>query len=234
MKKHTVFKTAQLVIFVILAAAVIALVFSNPTVYHQAAVDSATRLLCIGLWATLGLSFLFLFLDFYFFLSYRKDYKEMDYALHSDPLSGIANRFSCDMVVEKYLDKPLPTDLASIMIDLSNIRQINQLYGHLRGNTAITDFSTILNAASEGLCFVGRNGGNKFLALFEDATEQKMTLFLDRVKEKVDSYNANSNNSSIQYRYGIAFHEEADINEITKLIALSNARIYSTEETVQH
>lgn len=227
MNKHTLFKTIQLVLFILLAAAVIFLVFSNPTIYHQAATDSATRLLCIGLWAALGLSFLFLFLDFYFFLSYRKDYKEMDYAIHSDPMSGIANRFSCDMVLEKYLDKPLPRDMGSIMIDITNIREINQRFGHLQGNLIITDFSNILTAASEGLCFVGRNGGNKFLALFENASEKKMQLFLKRLEERVAEHNADPHTPEIQYRYGSAFREASEIDEITKLIALSNARIYA-------
>lgn len=233
MKKHTMYKSVQLAIYVVMAVAVIVLVFSDPELYHMAAVDSSTRLLCSCLWATLGLSFLFLFLDFFYFLTYRKDYKEMDYALHSDPLSGIANRFSCDMVVEKYLDKPLPEDVGCIMIDISNIQQINRLYGHLQGNMSIADFSTILNAASEGLCFVGRNGGNKFLAIFENTTEQKMTMFLDRVREKLAAYNDNPKNAPLQFRFGSAFRESGDINEITKLIALSNARIYSTDQKVE-
>lgn len=226
MNKHSLFKTIQLVLFVLLAAGVILLIFTDPAVYHQAANDHATRLLCIGLWASLGLSFLFLFLDFYFFLSYRKDYREMDYALHSDPVSGIANRFSCDMIVEKYLDKPLPEDVGCIMIDITNIREINRLYGHMQGNMAISDFSGILTAASEGLCFVGRNGGNKFLALFEEATDQKMSLFLERVKDKVTTHNNNVKNGAIEYRYGTAFQEGPEIDEITKLISLSNSRIY--------
>ena len=227
MKKHAVFKSVQLAVFVIAAAALIVFVFTDPEVYHQAAADTATRLLCVSLWALLGLSFIFLFLDFYYFLSYRKDYREMDYALHSDPLSGIANRYSCDMIVEKYLDKPLPADMGCIMIDITNIQEINRLYGHLQGNMAIADFSGILNAASEGLCFVGRNGGNKFLALFENTTEAKMSLFLDRVREKTSAYNINAKTSAISYRVGTAFHEGEEINEITKLIALSNSRIFN-------
>lgn len=225
MKKQTLYKTVQLILFIGIAAAVIALVFSDTNVYHQAATDSAVRLLCVALWAVLGLSFLFLFLDFFYFLSYRKDYREMDYALHSDPLSGIANRFSCDMLVEKYLDKPLPEDMACVMIDLSNIREINRLYGHLHGNMVITDFSMILNSAAEGLCFVGRNGGNKFLALFENTTQETISLFLGRVKDKVIAHNTGNQTAHIEYRYGVAFHEDAEIDEITKLIALSNSRI---------
>lgn len=224
MKKNSIYKTVQLVIFIILAAAVIGLILLDPVVYHQAASDTATRMLCIGLWATLGLSFLFLFLDFFYFLSYRKDYKEMGYALHFDPMSGIANRFSCDMVVEKYLDQPLPANIASITIDLVNIQQINHLYGHRQGNLSISDFSTILNTCATDLCFVGRNGGNRFLALIENASEQKIKLFLDRVEEKVLSYNKNMSSPSIEYRCGTAFHENEEVDEITKLIALSARR----------
>lgn len=225
MKKHSAYKSVQLVLFLVLAAVVIIRVFSDPTVYHQAASDSATRLLCIALWAVLGLSFLFIFLDFYYFLTYRKDYRELDYAVHSDPVSGIANRFSCDLIVEKYLDKPLPENMGCIMMDITNIREINRLYGHLQGNMVISDFSSILTVASEGLCFVGRNGGNKFLALFEDTSEEEMELFLGRVKEKVGVHNAGVQNGTIEYRCGCAFHEGGEIKEITQLIALSNSRI---------
>lgn len=224
MKKNAIYKTVQLVIFIILAAAVIGFILLNPTVYHQAASDPAMRLLCIGLWVTLGLSFLFLFLDFFYFLTYRKDYKEMDHAIHYDPMSGIANRYSCDMVVEKFLDKPLPAHMASITIDLTNIRDINHLHGHRQGNLSISDFASILNAAGADLCFVGRNGSNRFLALFENANEKKIDLFLERVSEKVANYNKNVAIPSIEYRHGIAFDEGPEVKEITQLIALSARR----------
>lgn len=231
MNKHTVYKSVQLALFVVLAIAVIALVLTDAKLHHQAATDPAVSRLCTALWAVLVLSFIFLFLDFYYFLGYRKDYREMVYALHSDPESGIANRYSCDAVVEKYLDKPLPADMGCIMIDLSNIGTINHTHGHTQGNLVISDFSMILNSAARELCFVGRNGGNKFLALFESTTADKMALFLQRVEEAVKAYNALPGNCCIQYHCGTAFRESAEIDGITKLIALSNTRIYSAVQT---
>lgn len=225
MKKHTIYKTVQLFIFIAAAAAVVALVFMNEELFHLAAQNTAARALCIALWAVLVLSFLFLLLDFVFFLPYRRDYNEMAYALYSDPRSGIANRFSCDMIVEKYLDKPLPKNIGSIMLELSNIRAINSLYGHHQGNNVISDFSGILFKASGGLCFVGRNGGNKFLAIFEDASRQSMQRFLDRVREEVNIYNESSNNIDIAYRCGQAFADDISGGDITSLIALSDSRI---------
>lgn len=229
MRKHTIFKTVQLVLFVLLAAGEIYLVFSDPRVFHQAAEDSAVQLLCIGLWAALGLSFLFLFLDFTFFLSYRKDYKELDYAVHSDPFSGLANRFSCDMIIAKYADRPMPENLACIMMEISNLGQINREWSHSQGNTVITDFSGILADAADGLCFVGRNGGNKFLAIFEDATEEKIQRFLTGISTRIEARNADSALPPIAYRYGTAFRETPEIHDIIKLIILSDSRLQAAE-----
>lgn len=227
MKKNDfIYKTIQLVLYVLLAGFCLFIILSDDRLYHLVASDSSIRILCFALWLVLGLSFLFIYRDFSFFSSYKKDYRELNYAVHSDPLSGIANRFSCDVMIEKYLDKPLPEDLGCIMFDLSNVAEINKLYGHLQGNQLIRDFSNILSLASTELCFVGRNGGNKFLSIFESASPEDMDIFLERVSQKVRAYNHDSSNHlSIKYHYGIAFHENEEIRTITDLIALSNRRI---------
>lgn len=228
MKKHDfLYKTVQLILYIILAGCCLYVILTDSKLYHLVGSDPSIRILCIFLWLTLGLSFLFIYRDFMFFSSYKKNYRELDYAVHSDPLSGLANRFSCDVMIEKYLDKPLPEDIGCVMFDLTNIYKINQLYGHIQGNRLIKEFSNILKGASIDLCFVGRNGGNKFLAIFEDATEENIYIFLEKVKDRVQSYNqASSNRLFIEYKYGIAFHEGEDIKMITDLIALSNKRIH--------
>lgn len=225
MKKYTFYKTVQLVLFLVLAAGVLLKVFPDAGLYHKIAADGDMKLLSAVLWAALGLSFLFIFLDFTFFFGYRKEYREMEYAAHSDPLSGIANRFSCDMVIEKYLDRPLPENMGCIMFDLTNIQEINRLYGHVQGNSVIRDFSNILRLSSDDLCFVGRNGGNKFLALFEDTSEDDMKVFTDRVAQRVSAYNRDAQSGPIEYSLGKAYHEGAEVKDITNLISLANRRI---------
>lgn len=225
MKKFDVYKTIQLILFILLTGICIYCVIFTPEVFHAVASERPVRILCILLWIILGLSFLFLFLDFSFFGSFKQDYRDLKFAVHSDPVAGIANRFSCDALIEKYLDQPLPENIGCIMFSLTNIFEINKLYGHVEGNHLIKDFSNILRMASVDLCFVGRNGGNVFLALFEDTTQEKMDIFMERVKSKVDSHNSVANSHPINYTYGIAFHEGDRVNTITELIALSNSRI---------
>ncbi|MCF0135214.1 MAG: GGDEF domain-containing protein [Lachnospiraceae bacterium] len=225
MKKHETYKTIQLILFVVMTAGAVAMVFLDKDLYHRAATDPTVRMLVGFIWIMLLVMLGFIYLDFKYFLLYRKEYKELDLAIRSDPISGINNRFSCDLLIEKYLDKELPWDMGAIMIDITNIREINEKCGYVHGNNVIREFSRLLNDASEGLCFVGRNGGNKFLAIFEDTTKDKMDEFMRRLDAKLEERNAQSKEDEVRYRFGTAFHEGYNIQSITQLIALSNRRI---------
>ena len=197
MKKLDIFKTIQLIVYIVLALACAGLILLNPDLYHMIGEDSRVRLICGLLWFVFLISFLFILLDFNLLSSWKKDYRELDYAVHSDPVAGIANRFSCDALIEKYLDKPLPENMGCVMFDLTNIAEINQQYGHIQGNMLIRDFSNILRMTSLNLCFVGRNGGNKFIALFEDTDMEKINTFLLRVRQKTDEHNAKEEDKNL-------------------------------------
>jgi GGDEF domain-containing protein len=83
-----------------------------------------------------------------------------------------------------------------------------------------------LQVTAVDLCFVGRNGGNKFLVLFEEGSMEKMLFFLNRVKQKVDLHNDTNPHYCMEYLYGVAFDEGEAAPTITDLIALANRRIY--------
>lgn len=226
MKKFDIFKTIQLVFFIIIAAVGLYVVLTDGELYQMIANDSHIRMLCILLWLALVVAFVFIFMDFSLFSTFKREYRELDFAVTSDPVAGIANRYCCDTIIEKYLDKPVPDNLGCIMFDLTNINEVNRLWGHIRGNELIYDFSSILQSSSANLCFVGRNGGNKFMALFENGSPQKMNTFLSRVDKKVKRYNTESKNALIEYAYGSAYGEGDQAETITDIIALSNRRIH--------
>lgn len=229
MKKFDIFKTIQLILFICVTGISLFIVLTDKELYQLVASDPHIRMLCVMLWIALGLSFFFIFMDFSLFSSFKREYREMDFAISSDPVSGIANRYSCDSVIEKYLDKPLPQDIGCVMFDLTNLQETNQAYGHIQGNELIREFSGILQSTSLNTCFVGRNGGNKFLALFEKCSDEKLKDFLERIEVKIERHNSIEGTHPILYRYGIAFKEDPSIRSITDLIALSNKRIYNED-----
>ena len=199
MKKLDRYKTVQLILSLLLAGVSLYCILTDERLYHLVANDTQIRTLCILLWLSFVLSFLFIFIDFSLFSSLKRDYRELDFAVSSDPVSGIANRYSCDNLIEKYLDRPLPPGIGCIMFDLTNLGEIN--------------------------------GGNSFLALFEECSSKKISTFLNRVQTKTERFNNNAEGHPILYRYGIAFEEGPEVGTITELIALSNKRVYEVSDT---
>lgn len=224
-KKFELIKTIQLLVFITIAALGLAVIFSDNQLYQMVGRNPSVRILCILLWLALAMSFIGIFWDFSNHSSFKRNYRELDYAVYNDHIAGIANRYSCDAMIEKYLDNPLPDTLGCVMLDLVNIRDINDAHGHAKGNEAIQEFSNILHTASLGLCFVGRNGGNKFMALFENCDENKINAFLTRVHRQVEFYNTGGDMPVIEYRTGRALSRDERVSTITQLIALSDRRL---------
>lgn len=229
MKKLENLKTVQLIVYICLTLLCFILIVFNRHVYGDVSSDPSMRIVTIMLWIVMAVSFFFIFLDFTFYSIQKKNIESLSKAVKNDPMANIANRLSCDEIIETYLDKPLPEDFGCIMFDLSNIVSINRNYGRLKGNQAIKKFSVILKMASVGHCFVGRNGGNQFLALFEECSDEKMQSFLDRVARKVSENNADPDAVPLEYTYGQAFHENLKDEDITSLISLASRRARAKE-----
>jgi diguanylate cyclase (GGDEF)-like protein len=120
--------------------------------------------------------------------------------------------------------------MGCVTLEVTSIREINARYGHDVGDAMIQKFSAILlDAAGDVECFIGRNGGNKFLAIFRDCTDRKLRDFLNEVRMRVQIHNEASNKGEIRYCYGEAFNEGEDIRTVTALIALSDRRAFEKE-----
>ena len=226
MKKFDLVKTIQLIIFTVFAFVCIALVLFNKDLYHAIANNPTMKLLCGLLWFCFGLVFVFIFIDFSLISTYKKDYNELDHAVHTDHISGLANRKSIDEFIEKYRKECLPC----VTLTPTNIEAINKAFGREEGDNAIRDFSNILMMSSVGLClFVGRNDGLNFLAFFEkNAKKEDIDKFLANVEGRIASHNIINAQKSISYRHGVAFNE-AEATVITDMIKISAQRAIKTD-----
>lgn len=225
MKKMDRMKTIQLIIFAVLAVLSVYFLLINPTAGSIAADVPQVKAVCIMLWLALILSFVFIFLDFTVYGKVASERKHLKAEIHSDRLSKIANRASCDQEIEKYASAPLPENFVCVMLELSNIKKINEEYGRDEGNTAIQNFAIIIHMAASGSCFVGRNGGNRYLAFFPDAGGKDVDVFLHRITSKVKEYNEDKTHASLKLGYGQASVKADSQTDIHSLVALADQRV---------
>ena len=159
MKKFDFIKTIQLALTIIIACTGLIVILGDEELYHMIAANSHVKILAFLMWFLLGISFLFLLYDFNSYSELRRENMELDHAVYSDALTGIANRYSVDVYIRKFMNHPLPEDIGCCTVEITNLNVINEKYGHDGGDAAIQEFSEVLQKASQGVCFIGRNGG---------------------------------------------------------------------------
>lgn len=231
MKKYDKIKTVQLFIYLAVSVTGLTIIFTNNELYTTIAENRYVGFFFALLWLLVITSLIFMIIDFKAIHHLKKSVSELDLLVYSDPVSGLANRYSCDAIIEKYLDQPLPKGIGCISFALVNLREINQTYSHYSGNIVIKAFSSILSRAAATDCFVGRNGGDKFLALFTSCSDAKMASFIKKVEAMVEEYNSKATRGTIEFKYGMAFNEGEEVADISALIALSNRRVIEKYRT---
>lgn len=233
MKKMTTLKLIQLAVFLLITGISMVLIVFDPDTRNYVGKNPHILVVCLLLWITLVLSFVFIYLDYHTFTGFRRNVKKLNQVAHADMVAGIPNRFSCDSLIEKYIGAPLPANIGCVMIDITNIIEINQEYGREAGDHAIRQFSDALHLVVAGQCFIGRNGGNKFIALFENCDKEQLENFVERLHSQIVESNNEDSNVKIHYKYGLAFHG-VDSNtpenmQITDLISNANNQIYKKD-----
>lgn len=230
MKRFDRLKTIQMVILIVLTCIALITIIRDAELYRLIASDPHVRRICVILWIAIGISFVFLFYDFNSYANLRRENIELDHAIYADALTGIANRYSVDVYLAQFLNKPLPKDMGAVTIDLTNLSALNQQLGHGGGDAAIQTFSEILQNAATGACFIGRNGGNKFVAIMQDCSQNRIEKFLESIQEQVSKRNEAHPEMQIQYSCGVAFEEGEEAKTLTELVALSDRRAWQNSQ----
>ena len=230
MKKFDRIKTIQLILLMAITASSLVVILRNSELYALIATNMAAKTISVLLWLTLGLSFLFLLYDFSSYADMRRENSELDNAVYSDALTGIANRYSVDAYIGQFHGKPLPEDMGVVTLEMTNLSEINKAHGHSGGDMAIQAFASILQTAAGRACFIGRNGGNKFVAIFRDCTETRLERFLDSVESLTEERNTSYEDAPIKYTAGTAFNEGEKAGTVTELVALSDRRAWQAHQ----
>lgn len=74
------------------------------------------------------------------------------------------------------------------VFDLNNLHTVNNNFGHEKGDEYIRSFAQQLGCVASETCFVGRDGGDEFIAVLWDADRTAVESCLARVRANVNEY----------------------------------------------
>jgi two-component system, cell cycle response regulator len=77
--------------------------------------------------------------------------------------------------------------LSVVMLDLDSFKKINDTYGHLLGDAVLKEVGRRLVAAFRGYDYVGRYGGEEFLAVVPGCGREDLIVLAERARQSVSS-----------------------------------------------
>ncbi len=118
----------------------------------------------------------------------RDSLKDM---IERDPLTLLYNRRYCDRQLSKIAEQALEgetEDYTIVIGDIDFFKKINDMYGHSCGDYVLKELSADMEKLVRGKGFVARWGGEEFLMVFRNMTQQQvyreLTRFLQKIREK--------------------------------------------------
>lgn len=152
-------------------------------------------------------------------------------ALH-DELTGLYSRTYYSQYVEKH--KSRSNDCFLIMLDVNNLKQCNDTFGHAYGDRLICNSAHLLEQAflPDGRCI--RMGGDEFCVIFRHSTEEEIKNYIVEFEHLVAKFNeTHPLEFPIRVAYGYAqFDEKIDVS-LNDTLQRADRKMYKTKRKMK-
>jgi diguanylate cyclase (GGDEF)-like protein len=117
--------------------------------------------------------------------------------------------------------------LCLMYIDLDSLKYINDTFGHTAGDTAITHFARILTDTFRDSDVIGRMGGDEFVALLIDASEDDLAGMQARLQSNVDAHNLQAEpGHTLSFSLGVIRVDSNSTISMEALLSEADAAMY--------
>ncbi|HUI90993.1 MAG TPA: GGDEF domain-containing protein [Chitinivibrionales bacterium] len=165
--------------------------------------------------------------------------KKLEEISELDELTGTYNR----RFFNKYLDieikrnashikyrSPQDVNFGLAMLDLDDFKQINDTYGHLEGDTVLSEVAKIIKSALFERDILCRYGGEEFVILFTATPREGAIFAVDKIRKLIADHQVYLDKaSSVHITVSIGFASFNEASDIYKLLALADQRLYKAK-----
>ncbi|HEX8815734.1 MAG TPA: diguanylate cyclase [Terriglobales bacterium] len=119
--------------------------------------------------------------------------------------------------------------LSVVMLDLDSFKKINDTHGHLIGDAVLTEVGRRLIAAFRGYDYIGRYGGEEFLAVVPGCGREDLIVLAERARQSVSSAAISTavGEIPVTVSLGVAAAQVKDIEKDPEnLLKLADAALY--------
>lgn len=154
-----------------------------------------------------------------------------------DSLTGLPNRYRLNEYSEEVFERAFAnqTALAVEIFDVDYFKQFNDTYGHQAGDECLSRISQFLKEIMSEDIFCARYGGDEFIIIYENKTDEEILRIATYLKESVENLQIEHKNSktasSVTISQGIRNSVPASTNKMWDFLFAADAALYQVKRT---
>lgn len=163
-------------------------------------------------------------------LTYRQRYEKLEVASRRDPLTGVLHRGQLEplgrdlVAVARTTGRPV----SLLLVDADNFKDVNDLYGHQTGDTALRLLAESLTAGLRQSDHVVRYGGDEFAVLAPGASQADALQLAHMLSQRVADAHLPAGVPRQTLSIGAATMP-ADGQSLTELLDAADKRLYAAK-----
>jgi diguanylate cyclase (GGDEF)-like protein len=148
----------------------------------------------------------------------------------TDGLTGLPNQRAVHDTLKRMVAQAGRTmePLAMVLFDLDHFKQINDTFGHGRGDDVLAAVGDVANHTIRGSDFVGRLGGEEFAVLLPGTGREGALKVAENLRESIEALEVGGVDRSISASFGVAVLPE-DAPEAQALLRVADRALYQAK-----
>ncbi len=150
----------------------------------------------------------------------------------TDSMTGLSNRGVTEELATERLAQAGDDPCALLIVDLDDLKMINDTLGHAEGDRALIELSRLLRAQFRHTDVVGRVGGDEFIVFLSGVTEELLNSIIPEFMLKVSGlYVGEDDDYAVSCSIGIAMGGRDDT--YGKLFRQADKALYHNKRTIK-
>ncbi|MDY5775954.1 MAG: GGDEF domain-containing protein [Lachnospiraceae bacterium] len=225
-KFFRVAKIIQLIVLLIIEAFFFLILVCNPSIIKLLYRSKPIFLLCATIWVLMIFYLICLIYDFSKLRSFALESHALNKEAYLDDLTGIPNRHGLDVIFRTYDTPESIQTIGCYMVTIENLMSINDTLGRQTGDTMIQVFSSILEKVGDTFGIVGRNGGNEFICIINQCTNEIISQFTNCLNAEVETYNLEHSSAPIHLHSAYVLNSETQFSSFPELLVATYNKLY--------